>query len=46
MISMGGKILAIVFSTRHVCVVIHAEIDGYGTARSGILNDLEVRDFD
>ena len=33
----------------HVCVVINAEIDKtklMGMARSGILNDLEVRDFD
>ena len=33
--SIGGRIFGNFFTTRHVCVVIHAEIDidGYGTFR-------------
>ena len=48
MISIGGRIFGNFFATRHVCVVIHAEIGKKftGIARSGILNELEVRDFD
>ena len=48
MISTGGRIFGNVFVTRHVCVVIHAEICKklMGMARSGILNELEVGDFD
>ena len=43
--SIGGRIFS---ATRHVCVVIHAEVCKTltGMARSGILNELEVRDFD
>ena len=37
MISIGGRIFGSFFATRHVCVVIYAEIginiDGYGTFR-------------
>ena len=37
MISIGGRIFGDFFVTRHVCLVIHAEIgkkiDGYGTFR-------------
>ena len=48
MISIGGRIFGNCFATRHVCIVIHAEIGKKltGMARSGILNELEVRDFD
>ena len=38
MISIGGRIFEKKFATRHVCVVIHADIgkkfDGYGTFRN------------
>ena len=49
MISIGGRIFCNFFVTRHVCVVIHAEIckkKMTGMTRSGILNELQVRDFD
>ena len=48
MISIGGRIFGNFFATRHVCVVIHAEIGKKitGMARSGILNELQLRDFD
>ena len=48
MISIGGRIFGNFFATRHVCVVIHAEIGKKltGIARSGILNELQVGDFD
>ena len=44
MVSKGGRIFGNFFATRHVCVVIHAEIGKKlsGMARSGILNELEV----
>ena len=45
MISIGGRIFGIFFATRHVCIVIHAEIGkkitGISMARSGILNEYE-----
>ena len=48
MISIGGRIFCHFFATRHVCVVIHADIGKKltGMARSDILNELQVRDFD
>ena len=49
MILIGERIFCNFFATSHVCVVINAEIGKtklMGMARSGILNDLEVRDFD
>ena len=45
MISIGGRIFGNFLATRHVCVVIHAEIGKkklMGMARSGILNELQV----
>ena len=48
-ILIGGRIFGNFFATRLVCVEINAEIGKQklmGMARSGILNDLEVRDFD
>ena len=44
MISIGGMIFGNFFATRHVCVVIHAEIGKKLTdmARSDILNELQV----
>ena len=48
MISIGGRIFGNCFAKMHVCVVIHAELvkKMTGMTRSGILNELEVRDFD
>ena len=48
MISLGGRIVGNFYATRHVCVVIHADIGKLltGMARSGILNELELRYFD
>ena len=48
MISIDGRIFCSFFATRHVCIVIYAEIDinidGYGTFRH--LKELEICDFD
>ena len=43
MISIGGSIFGNLLATRHECIVIHAEI---GKARSAILKELEICDFD
>ena len=48
MISIGGRIFGNFFATRHVCVVIHANIYFFkftGVARSGISSELEIPDF-
>ena len=43
MISIGGRVFGIFFTTRHVCVVIHAEIKKNWRVWHV---QLEVRDFD